>query len=141
MIEFRLGDLTADPPRLGRIDEQVANIQAPFELWADGSAIYEEPVFPVLELARELTRWRRIGLPAGEDFEFSSMSFEEDGAVWVRQEQEGWRVGSLFQDRPCMTIWSSAQLYAAIERLRADLMAAGHMKLGVDLTEALDRLK
>lgn len=56
--------------------------------------VYEEPGFPVVELARSFKIW--LAGPDRRDFVFDSMSFEEVGAVAFRQTPEGWVFSSVF---------------------------------------------
>ena len=69
-------------------------IDARFRL-ADGEVpIYDEPGFPVVELARSLLIW--LSDPGRDDFEFDSMAYEDVGAITVRQVATGWEFGSVF---------------------------------------------
>lgn len=74
----------------------LVNIEADFEVADDSEVIYSELSFPVAELARELARWISEGEPQASDFEFSSLSFENPGAVRILRRSSGWVVGSVF---------------------------------------------
>ena len=52
--------------------------------------VYDEPAFPVVELARSLLIW--LDDPERSDLEFDSMSYEEVGLVAMRGRAEGWTV-------------------------------------------------
>lgn len=61
----------------------------------DGAlTIYDEPDFPVVELARSLLIW--LDDPNRSDFEFDSMSYEEVGSIAVRKNSAGWTIESVF---------------------------------------------
>ncbi len=60
----------------------------------DGETRYEEPGFPVVELARALLIW--LGDPTHPDFDFDSMSYEEVGSIFVHRQGTGWSLGSTF---------------------------------------------
>lgn len=89
--------------------------------------VYEEPSFPVVELAWSLVRW--VGQPSRGDFVFDSMSFEELGALTIRREGAGWTFGSVFvpdvTSRPVS--WNDVRNCVAVfgQKVRDDLAAAG----------------
>lgn len=74
--------------------DYLISMDARFSIIEGDSIIYDEPAFPVVELARSLQFW--LSQPHHSDFEFESMSFEEPGAVFIRQAESGWQVGSIF---------------------------------------------
>lgn len=69
-------------------------IDAHLRVLDGGATLYDEPGFPVVELARSLLVWLE-NADAG-DFEFDSMSYEETGAIAIRQVGAGWTIGSAF---------------------------------------------
>ncbi|MGN8244765.1 hypothetical protein ACTHAM_001872 [Cellulomonas soli] len=54
--------------------------------------VIDEPGFPVVELARDLSMW--LDDPDRGDFEFESMSYEGVGAIAIRRAAAGWEVSS-----------------------------------------------
>lgn len=61
----------------------------------DGSrTIFEEPDFPVVELARSLASW--LDEASGDDFEFVSQSTDERGIVTIAREADDWLIFSSF---------------------------------------------
>ncbi|MFG3316953.1 hypothetical protein ACGF3J_02780 [Streptomyces sp. NPDC048171] len=78
------------------VADYLVNIEAHFEVVDEGEVIYSELDFPVAELARELTLWISVGESDASDFSFSSISFEEPGAVVISRSPDGWEVGSMF---------------------------------------------
>lgn len=121
MIEFQISNLRADPTfPIDRITF-AANVESDFAVFADGRLVYEESDFPVVELAVAFHLWQQNRVDSEPDFEFDSMSFEELGMVWIRWAGDGWRVGSLNQERPEMAVFSSEDIDAAIYRFNKEL--------------------
>ncbi len=86
----------------------------------EGDIVFEEPGFPVVELARHLTRW--LGDPSGDDFVFESMSYEDAGALMVTQRPEGWTLSSVLGGSP-----SQPACWAEMDRcLRTFLLEVNH---------------
>jgi hypothetical protein len=110
VIALGFGPLTSDPSPPRDALELVASVEATFTLRVDNEVVYQEPYFPVVELALSLHRWLKRPLSAQEDFEFESMHIEEPGWVWIRREGSGWRVGSIHQERAVMKVWSSEEV-------------------------------
>src|SRR5688572_7343902 len=75
--------------------DYLISIDADLQILDGARCVFEEPSFPVLELARSLSQW--LSEPARSDFAFESMSYEEVGAVTVRASQGGWIFGSVFE--------------------------------------------
>lgn len=67
---------------------------ADLRVFSGEETVYEEPNFPVVELARSLLIW--LDSADRGDFEFNSMSFEEVGTIAFRQTPEGWEFSSVF---------------------------------------------
>lgn len=94
----------------------------------DGTdVIYEEPYFPVAELARQLSVW--LDEADGRDFVFNSLSFEEPGAVTVVQTAEGWVFGSRLTPDVVSAAhpWSTAEacVRGFVDEVRSDLHDRG----------------
>ncbi|MEU3901295.1 hypothetical protein [Streptomyces sp. NPDC045251] len=89
-------EINASDLRGSTVADYLVNIEATFEVVDGREVIYSEPFFPVAELARELARWVSLGEVRAPDFFFSSLSFEESGAVRILRSQSGWTVGSMF---------------------------------------------
>jgi hypothetical protein len=134
MIELRLSELHAERPELSHPADAFIGVTARFEITADGTAVYSEDEFPVIELAAELGDWLRSGLDASRDFEFDSMSTPEAGWVWIRHTGSGWRVGSLHQDRPDTTVRGDSEIRTAVERFIEAVKESAVGDLGLDVT-------
>lgn len=110
MMQLRLAGLRADPDRLGNAIDVVANLEADLRLEVDGEEIYAEASFPVAELAAGLARWSTTPSDDRPDFEFDSISAEEPGLIWIRRVDDGWRVGSIRQEKPDLRAFSGPEI-------------------------------
>lgn len=133
MIAFRLGRLEVEPPGVKRPVDTVTSVVTDFEIDVDGECLFSETSFPVIELAGALLRWKSVSGEGRCDFEFESMDFEEPGLMWIRREGDGWRVGSLLQEFPDLTVRSADELDRAIDGFVADLERAAREELGLRL--------
>ncbi len=87
--------------------------------------IYEEPSFPVVELARGLLRWMDDSTRG--DFDLESMSFEETGTVSIVHTSTGWVLGSIYAERSSEAVeWDEVErcVAAFIARVERDLRSA-----------------
>ncbi len=111
-------------------------LDAHFSLVHGGVTAFDEPDFPVVELARSLVRW--LEDPDRSDFEFDSMSFEEGGVFSIRQGVEGWEFGSIFAPGAATAPvdWSEVDRCCRrfIAKVEADLV-----ELGLDPAEVIER--
>jgi hypothetical protein len=104
----------------------------------DNRVLYEEPDFPVVELALQLAGWSRTGLQDHTDFEFESMESDEPGLIWFRAADNGYRIGSLYQDFPAMTIWDCDRVRQVVEGFVTELQRRCREELQIDVTPLLD---
>ncbi len=98
-------------PTLERVElvDVIANAEGRLVLAQNDFVIFEEHLFPVVELARDLLRWLRKDFR--EDYSFDSMSFEDKGAFRVWEVAGEWIVSSDFADgtQPTPEPWDSIQ--------------------------------
>jgi len=139
MIKFRSSNVHADRPHLTHPGDVFVGVTGRLEIDADGRSVYVEEEFPVVELAADLWRWIAVGLEAGRDFEFDSMSTPEPGWVWIRRTDSGWRVGSLHQERPDLVVRSGAEVRAAVESFIDSVKAAAIENLETDVTQIIEQ--
>jgi hypothetical protein len=124
-------NLNADDLRVVTIADLLINIEADLEIWDGEDVVYSEKYFPVAELARELERWRNSPELPLKDFEFSSLSFADPGAVRFFRDGNGWAVSSTFaNDRKSRSI-SWPDLITELESF-ARRVAEGTRMLGFD---------
>ncbi len=82
----------------------VTGVDGRLRLVCGTAVVFDEPAFPVVELAVALSRWVGIPREGRGDFEFDSMFAEEPGILWIRESARSWRLGSIWQDAPCFTV-------------------------------------
>lgn len=114
MISFEFGNVGWDGAEPGDCDDLVYGLEADFRIVTTRGTLYEEPSFPILELAQDLLKWLHDGFVTHTSFEWDSMQTPEPGWVWIRREGDGWRVGSINQEFPDITLWRSAEIERAI---------------------------
>ncbi|MBO0802099.1 MAG: hypothetical protein J2P25_03365 [Nocardiopsaceae bacterium] len=96
MAEITYSNFNAKDLSVRALPDLLVHIEADLKILDRGEVIYSEVAFPVAELARELARWIASLDDGASDFAFSSMSFEEAGAVEVIATPRGWSLGSVF---------------------------------------------
>lgn len=103
-------------------------IDADFEIRDGNRIIYDEPKFPVVELARSLSSWMTAG--ARVDFEFESLSSDELGLVRINRGATGWRLSSVFTPNVVSSevdlLELDACIHEFINQVAADLTERGH---------------
>ncbi|MFD8540665.1 DUF7878 domain-containing protein [Streptomyces rubrogriseus] len=121
--------INANDLRGSTIADYLVNIEASIEVVDGRGVIYEEPYFPVAELARELARWVSLGEKQAPNFLFASLSFEEPGAVQILDSGSGWTVGSMFTPELKSSPVSWGEVAACIDtfvsNVRRDVLALG----------------
>ena len=89
-LELRFEGIGEDPPIRDQYD-LLLRIEARLVAEASGVVILDEPHFPIVELASQLSKWLASG--AATDFNYESMD-AEDVILWFRSSPGGWSVGS-----------------------------------------------
>lgn len=109
------------------VADYLISIEADFQICDGSLVVYEEPFFPVVELARSLHIWVLRG--EGRDFVLDSLSFEEPGAVTIVRGDSGWVFGSMFTPEVSSSEvgWSEVQecIVEFETRVWTDLAALG----------------
>ncbi len=121
-IEFRCSKLSseANPPR--SLPDLLIRTSADFEINIDGETLYDEPDFPVIELAASLANWAGRDAINRPDFDFDSMSTPDTGWVWLRRAAGGWRVGSIHQRHASLTVWSESEIQHAVSEFSSRIV-------------------
>ena len=114
--------------------DYLVSLEATLRILDGEVKVYEEPAFPVVELARSLRSW--LDDPERSDFEFESMSFEELGSVAIQRSSCWWVISSVFEPTGASSRRGWAVVRTAVEsfinRVENDLIA-----LGAEPTEVL----
>jgi len=138
VIRFSVGRLFADHQKLDSHEDRVLNVAGEFGIVVDGRPLFSEVSFPVVELARELVRWLKDSNKPSKNFEYDSMFFEEKGAVWLRSVPDGWRIGSIYQERPETRAFTLQEIQESVTHFVRELIVAGRRDLNIDLTQTID---
>ncbi|MDX3853337.1 hypothetical protein [Streptomyces sp. AK02-01A] len=120
-MKILYGAINANDLRGATIADYLVNIEASIKVVDGRGVIYEEPYFPVAELARELARWVSLGEKQAPDFLFASLSFEEPGAVQILGSGSGWTVGSMFTPELKSSPVSWGEVAACIDAFVTDV--------------------
>ncbi|WP_369372663.1 hypothetical protein AB1046_04280 [Promicromonospora sp. Populi] len=103
-------------------------IDADFEIRDQDRTVYNEPKFPVVELARALIAWLEADFHA--DFVFESLSSDEPGLVAITRENSGWRFSSASTPEVVSAEVDQLDVQSCIrdfiDRVATDLTARGH---------------
>lgn len=131
MISIGLSDVFLDG-LLTQPRDVVVSVEGRLSLGCDGVVYFEDDFFPVVELAVALNGWLRLGEVARPDFEFEAMSAEEPGILWFRSFDGSWRVGSIWQDSPCVATVTLQQLDVLargyISTVREEVLSVGGLQ-------------
>jgi hypothetical protein len=132
-VRFETGSIETLP-------EVLARLVAIFCLSAGEDTVYQEDGFPFLELSTQMMRWvkQSVIAPRPFDFEFNSMSFPETGVVWIRQQDDGWRVGSMYQNKMSLTIFDDERISGAISKFYQESRSYVPRSLLPALTDYVD---
>jgi hypothetical protein len=127
MMEMTYDRLNTDELRGTTQTDYLVSLDAHFRVLDGQVTVYDEPGFPVVELARSLLIW--LGDADRQDVEFDSMSYEEVGSVAVRREADGWIVKSVFVPGASTSPHGWAEVERGcldfVSRVESDLLALG----------------
>lgn len=115
-LELRFEALREDPPIRYQYD-LLLRIEARFVVEADGVVILDEPHFPIVELASQLSQWTSDG--AVTDFNYESMDAEEV-ILWFRKSASAWDVGS---------DWNTGAVHGGFERANLIYAASEYVRV------------
>ncbi|MEV5433396.1 hypothetical protein [Streptomyces sp. NPDC052701] len=128
-MEFRYDHLTTQDLRGTSRAELLVNIEANLSVVDADGPVFQEDLFPVAELARDLSRWAAQPEEKRENFEWESMSYDEKGTVRIHATEAGWRLGSVQTPDSWSRPVSWPELLGSIRdyvaRVRRDIEALG----------------
>ncbi|MEZ0070629.1 hypothetical protein ABIA32_006682 [Streptacidiphilus sp. MAP12-20] len=128
-MEITYGGINAKDLRHHSLADLLVHVEADLNIVDHEEVIYSERAFPVAELAREFARWLDLAAEPEVNFEFSSMSFDETGAIEISRVPSGWSVGSVFtpdrRSAPIAFVDLAATLREFIGRVLRDVEALG----------------
>lgn len=112
-MTFTFTDLHVEPGQRPDPYDIILGAVAAFAIVVEERQLYREDDLPVVELAMALRRWLNGPFLSHEPFEYQSMESDEDGMVWIRPEQDGWRIGSIYQEFADPTVRSNEDVATA----------------------------
>jgi hypothetical protein len=114
--------------------DHLFGIQGNLQIFVDGREWFNQPMFPVVELAVAANGWLR---QAGE-FEFETMEADERPFLWVRQVTGGCAVGAAWQVFPIETMLPcAAAIREALRQFVETVLADTQKQLGIDVSYLL----
>ncbi|WP_203338448.1 DUF7878 domain-containing protein [Nocardioides limicola] len=135
-MDLTYDHLSTDELRGTTQTDYLVALDAHFRIRDDDVTIYDEPGFPVVELARSLLIWLRDPDPG--DFDFDSMSYEESGALAIRRSPSGWTFGSVFAPDAAARPVDRAEVDRCCQRFVAQV-EEDLANLGLDPDEVIRR--
>lgn len=96
---------------------------ATFQIVVGTVILYTEMDLPIVELAVALKNWLRRDFGERKAFEYVSVEADESGIVWIRPEDDGWRIGSIHQDFVDPTIRSDEEIASIAQTFINDVSA------------------
>jgi len=111
-MEFKFTDLSVEQiPERSEIGYLIG-VEASLIISDCGCIILNEPIFPVLELAWSLGRWRDSSPLC--DFEFDSLDYEEVGVVSIQRDEDKWVVSSCFNPSVCSVPYEQGIIFSVV---------------------------
>ena len=122
-MKLRFSDAQWDGGRgLPPPNDVVLGVEATLRLVADdGRVMYEEVLFPVVELALAIEDWLAAGITANDDFSFRSVEAEESDLLWCRTQNNGWQIGAHYQSFADLTIRDTGQIVSMFSEFVQDV--------------------
>jgi len=137
-LAFQFDSLERD----GALDEYwqlLLHVVADFSILIDSKVLYCEHQFCVVEFAVALSKWLNRAHQTGEDFIYTSMESEDVGLVWIKSNDPGWCVGSVYQEYEEANIFDLGEIMNAAEKFLGQLEAEASAKLGRGLREFISQ--
>lgn len=126
-LEFELGG----PPPFDRL----LGIQGRLRITVGERKWFDEPMFPVVELAVAVRRW----LPGTDDLEFETLEADDSPFLWVRSVQGGCLVGAAWELFPIVSTIPCAVVRAAFQQFADAVPRVVAEELNVDVSDLMDQ--
>jgi hypothetical protein len=128
---IEVGPLEYEGTNPPSVPDRLLGVQANVRIVVDGREWFNQPMFPVVELAAAVTTWLR----RGGDFEFETMDADESPFLWVRAVPGGFRVGAAWQTFSIEEPLPAHTVRGALERFAAEIPEAAKGQLGIDISD------
>jgi len=132
-IAFVFGNVAIDGDALTAPWQRYLRIIGDFRMEVGGVPLYKEEQFCLVEFAIQSQIWAREASEEGLDFTYTSMEAEEQGLVWIRLEQGGWKVGSVFQKHTCPGLFSLEEIVVALNEYYEKLRRCCNEEFNIDI--------
>jgi len=76
--------------------------------------LYQEPYFPIVELALGMLSWLQDGFSHRGPYESTLLDSEDVGMVWIHPHGAGWQIGSIYQQYAEITAWSDESIRSMV---------------------------
>ena len=139
-LRFAFSGPTAEGPLVEDWELEL-HVDAAFSIESHGRVIYSEPLFPIVELARQAAAWARR-MRAGEagDFRYvTAEAHEENPWLWFTWTPHGWIIGAHYQDLPDPQPHAEEAVLLAVDEYVRRVQFEVHERLGVDVAPLLER--
>ncbi|WP_116811504.1 hypothetical protein [Steroidobacter cummioxidans] len=135
-LRINLRNLRSSASGTKSLPDLLIGITADLEVNADGLSIYEEPDFPVLELAYHLRKWVDVKPDQRADFNLDSMESSELGLVRILRTDGGWSIGSCHEQLkpPVKQLW---EIDEAVTKFLEEVQRRCQDELKTDVREVL----
>jgi hypothetical protein len=134
-LDLRFEGIREDSPIRDKYD-LLLRIEARLVVEASGVVIFDEPHFPIVELASQLSQWIASG--AATDFNYESMD-AEDVILWFRSSPDGWDVGSDWGTAAVQRGFDRAGLVTAASRYVEAVPTRVQQQLRRDVSKLIKR--
>lgn len=126
-MKFAFHHLDLDDLQGSLVADYLVAADADFSVTDGDRTVFQEPYFPVVELARALVAWSAS--PSEGDFVFETLSSDILGVVTIARERAGWVVSSAFhpdsKSRPASRSEIDSCVTRFITAVHDDLLARG----------------
>lgn len=136
-VAFRWHDLQQEVSSLREPVDVYLHTVATFSVEVLRELIYREDLFPVVEFGIKSQRWLSEVSLTEENFIFTSLDAEEQGLVWFRREQSGWKIGSVFQSRQSKGALPLKDIRQALNEYYTTLRTAVRDSFDFDINDLL----
>jgi hypothetical protein len=142
-LRFSFADLHPDATGLfGDLDWLLRFVAGSFEVWVDGELLFDEPEFPVLELARVLKEWLARDFTEGRALDYE-VSGGAPGTLTIRQDAGRWQIDSVHRpaEKPLPPRLTDDDLRSGVRSFIDDLARQTQREYDYDVNGLLRRVQ
>lgn len=94
MIRFEIDSIHIDGTAPMSWHDALLRVVALLRIRSEGSVLWTEVDFPILELGYHLHQWLALGAHAGSPFSYQSMDSDEEELLWFKPSNDHWVLGT-----------------------------------------------